>query len=82
MRCVTSRRADAPAGEKGGAQAEYDGYNFTTEDGLPSNEGNGGVSYVDSQGRIWFGSVGGVAVYDPAQEVPNHAADVLKAAAA
>ncbi|MBV9959862.1 MAG: response regulator, partial [Acidobacteria bacterium] len=50
--------------------AEYEVHNFTTEDGLPSNEGNGGVSYVDSRGRIWFGTVAGAAVYDPAQELP------------
>ncbi len=49
--------------------AEYDVYTFTTEDGLPSNEGNGGVSFVDSRGRIWFGTVGGAAVFDPTQEI-------------
>ncbi len=44
---------------------------FTTEDGLPSNEFNGGSSAVDSTGRIWGGTPAGVAVFDPAQEVPN-----------
>jgi signal transduction histidine kinase/DNA-binding response OmpR family regulator/ligand-binding sensor domain-containing protein len=57
--------------------ADYEVYTFTTEDGLPSNEGNGGVSYVDSQGRIWFGTVAGAAVYDPAQELAAEAVDHL-----
>ncbi|HEY0320639.1 MAG TPA: response regulator [Pyrinomonadaceae bacterium] len=57
--------------------AEYDVYTFTTEDGLPSNEGNGGVSLVDSRGRIWFGTVGGAAVFDPSQELSDHAASPL-----
>jgi signal transduction histidine kinase/DNA-binding response OmpR family regulator len=48
--------------------AEFDVYTFTTEDGLPSNEGNGGVSFVDSEGRLWFGTVGGAAVFDPSHE--------------
>jgi len=57
--------------------AEYDAYTFTTEDGLPANEGNGGVSLVDSQGRIWFGTVGGAAVFDPSQEVAHLATGPL-----
>ncbi len=56
---------------------EYDVYTFTTEDGLPSNEGNGGVSLRDSAGRIWVGTVGGAAVFDPAQELPDRAAKSL-----
>ena len=59
------------------AAAEYDVYTFTTEDGLPSNEGNGGVSLVDSAGRIWVGTVGGAAVFDPAQELSARAAKSL-----
>lgn len=49
--------------------AEYEVYTFTTEDGLPSNENNGGVSMVDSKGRIWAGTVSGAAVFDPAKEI-------------
>lgn len=49
--------------------AEYEVYTFTTEDGLPSNENNGGVSMVDSKGRIWAGTVAGAAMFDPAKEV-------------
>ena len=50
---------------------------FTTEDGLPANEGNGGVSLVDSKGRIWIGTVGGAAVFDPSHEIPKQAPSQL-----
>jgi signal transduction histidine kinase/ligand-binding sensor domain-containing protein/DNA-binding NarL/FixJ family response regulator len=63
--------------ENDGTQPEYDVYTFTTEDGLPSNEGNGGVSLRDSAGRIWVGTVGGAAVFDPSQELPDRAAKSL-----
>lgn len=53
--------------------AGYSVYTFTTEDGLPSNENNGGVSMLDSQGRIWTGTVGGAAVFDPLKEVKDQA---------
>jgi signal transduction histidine kinase/CheY-like chemotaxis protein/ligand-binding sensor domain-containing protein/HPt (histidine-containing phosphotransfer) domain-containing protein len=66
---LTPRYDDA----KGGGVVGYDVNTFTTEDGLPANEGNGGVSLVDSKGRIWFGGVGGAAVFDPAQEIPRQA---------
>ncbi len=42
---------------------------FTTEDGLPSLEFNGGASFRDARGRIWGGTVAGAAVFDPALEV-------------
>ncbi len=42
---------------------------FTTEDGLPSNENNGGVAFVDDRGRLWAGTVGGAAMFDPSLEV-------------
>ena len=48
--------------------AEFELYSFSTEDGLPSNECNGGASLVDHQGRIWIGTVAGAAILDPAQE--------------
>src|SRR6185295_1741774 len=67
---------NAAPGAKNG-QPDYDVLTFTTEDGLPSNEGNGGASLVDSQGRIWFGTVGGVAVFDPSQELSNEGASPL-----
>ena len=53
--------------------APFDVYVFTTEDGLPSNECNTGASMVDRRGRIWAGTIGGVAVYDPSREVDDRA---------
>lgn len=53
--------------------AEFRVETFTTEDGLPSSEFNGGSSTVDSAGRIWAGTPAGVAVFDPSQEVPDTA---------
>ncbi len=47
----------------------YDVYVFTTDDGLPSNECNTGASMVDSRGRIWVGTIGGAAVFDPSLEI-------------
>jgi serine/threonine protein kinase/ligand-binding sensor domain-containing protein len=49
--------------------SEYSIYTFTTEDGLPSNECALGASMVDSKGRIWAGTVGGAAIFDPSKEV-------------
>lgn len=49
-------------------RGEFTVYNFTIDDGLPSNECVAGSSLVDSRGRIWAGTVNGVAVYDPAGE--------------
>lgn len=49
--------------------AEYSVYSFTIADGLPSNECNRRSSMVDSQGRIWIGTIGGAAMFDPAKEV-------------
>jgi ligand-binding sensor domain-containing protein/anti-sigma regulatory factor (Ser/Thr protein kinase) len=37
-------------------------------DGLGSNEGNLGSCLRDSRGRLWFGTVAGVSVYDPSRE--------------
>jgi signal transduction histidine kinase len=46
--------------------ADFAVVTFTTGDGLPSNEGNQTASLVDRQGRIWFATLDGVAVLDPA----------------
>ncbi len=59
----------APRTEFENAATEYEIRNFTVEDGLPSNEGNGGASFVDSKGRIWGGTVGGATFFDPALEI-------------
>lgn len=37
---------------------------FTTEDGLPSNECNGGSALRDSEGRLWIGTVAGLGILD------------------
>jgi len=47
---------------------DYEVYTFTTEDGLPQNECVEGASMVDSQGRVWAGTVEGAAMFDPAVE--------------
>lgn len=44
-------------------------YTFTVEDGLPSNECDQGASLVDNQGRIWAGTVAGIAIFDPNLEI-------------
>ncbi len=41
---------------------------LTTDQGLTSNEMNAGASFKDSHGRLWFGSVGGLSVFDPSKE--------------
>ncbi|WP_437940526.1 ATP-binding protein [Sorangium sp. So ce341] len=51
--------------------AELAAYTFTTDDGLPSDECNQNGSFVDGRGRVWAGTSGGVAVLDPAEEVPD-----------
>lgn len=38
-------------------------------DGLSSIEGNLGACHRDARGRLWFGNVSGVSVYDPAREL-------------
>lgn len=55
----------------------YSVYTFTTEDGLPSNECIVGAAHVDSNGRIFAGTVGGVAVLDPSIEVEDIKPDAL-----
>ena len=44
---------------------------FTTGDGLPSNGCVQGASLVDSRGRIWAGTVMGVAILDPTTRLAN-----------
>ncbi len=48
-------------------RADYSVYTFTTADGLPSSESNIGASMVDSRGRIWVGTVKGIAMLDPSK---------------
>jgi diguanylate cyclase (GGDEF)-like protein len=41
---------------------------FTSEHGLPLNQGNRGAGLVDGRGRLWVGTIGGAAAFDPAAE--------------
>ncbi|OQA32372.1 MAG: Non-motile and phage-resistance protein [Acidobacteria bacterium ADurb.Bin340] len=43
---------------------------FTEEDGLPSNQCSPSASLVDDRGRIWFGTMLGLAQLDPREAVP------------
>jgi signal transduction histidine kinase/FixJ family two-component response regulator len=45
--------------------SDFSIYTFTTADGLPGNECDIGASMVDAAGRIWAGTVNGVAMLDP-----------------
>ncbi len=51
---------------------------FTTDDGLPNNECNAGASTVDSDGRIWAGTVLGASVFDPAREIIDYTPSPLR----
>ncbi len=48
---------------------EFDVTTFTTDDGLPNDECNTGASTVDHRGRIWVGTLNGIAMYDPRAEI-------------
>jgi len=41
---------------------------FTRDQGLTANEMNAGASFKDSDGHLWFGSVGGVTEFNPELE--------------
>lgn len=41
---------------------------FSSEHGLPLNQGNRGAGLVDARGRLWVGTIGGAAAFDPAAE--------------
>lgn len=47
--------------------------NFDTADGLPSNEMNGGAELRSSDGRLYFGGVGGVTIISP-DKLPRNTA--------
>jgi diguanylate cyclase (GGDEF)-like protein len=44
---------------------------FTTDDGLPSGDGQQGARTSDGQGRVWIGTARGLAMFDPRSEVPD-----------
>lgn len=45
---------------------------FTTDHGLPLNQANRGAGLVDDRGRLWVGTIGGAAAFDPAAEFRDH----------
>lgn len=47
----------------------FQSIHYTVEDGLPSQECDIGASLVDSDGRIWIGTIKGAAVFDSSQEI-------------
>ena len=53
---------------------------FTTDHGLPLNQGNRGAGLVDDRGRLWVGTIGGAAAFDPAGRVPRPAAETASPA--
>ncbi len=54
---------------RAGADVGFEAETFTGEDGLVSEEFNGGASFVDAAGRIWGGTPAGAVLFDPAAEV-------------
>ena len=61
----------------GVSATDYEIFPFTAEDGLPLNEGNRGAGVIDSRGRVWVGTIGGAAVFDPDAERPDRSPDLL-----
>ncbi|MBI3658559.1 MAG: diguanylate cyclase [Acidobacteria bacterium] len=57
--------------------AEYSVYTFTTEDGLAGLACNRGASMVDSQGRIWGGTLEGAVMLDPSKEILDRSSKPL-----
>ncbi len=53
---------------KRGQEKEF--LNYTVENGFPSNENNAHGGVVDSKKRIWFSTHRGLAVLDPAVDIP------------
>ena len=60
-----------PTRNLSGTGPEYEGFTFTTGDGLPSNGCTQGSSTLDSRGRIWTGTVLGAAMFDARQVVED-----------
>lgn len=51
---------------------------FTVRDGIVNNECNANAQFVDTHGRFWTGTLGGLMVHDPRQQSPDHDAKPLK----
>ncbi len=56
---------DDPGGKKATLET------FGLEDGLPSLECNRGAAFRDDEGRLWFGTLAGAAMFDPRRELPD-----------
>lgn len=68
-------RFDYGAYSSGQNSKEVPAFKLITQDqGLVANEMNAGASYKDSEGTLWFGSVGGLTQFDPSKEKVNRAA--------
>lgn len=59
----------------------YSKEEFSTEHGLPLNQGIRGAGRVDELGRLWIGTIGGAAAFDPAAEFRDHRPKRLRLAA-
>jgi ligand-binding sensor domain-containing protein len=67
-------RFDYNAYQSGRENAQSRAFKLITQDqGLVANEMNAGASFKDSDGRLWFGSVGGLTIFDPRKETVNNA---------
>ena len=51
---------------------------FTVRDGMVNNECNANAQFVDTHGRFWTGTLGGLMVHDPRQAKPDHDAKPLR----
>lgn len=75
---LTTNKGVARLSPKGRlADFDFNGYVFTTDDGLASNECIAGASFVDNAGIVWVGTVGGASMLDLRQEVADQTADKL-----
>lgn len=51
---------------------------FTVRDGMVNNECNPNAQFIDTHGRFWTGTLGGLMVHDPDEQKPDHDAKPLK----
>jgi signal transduction histidine kinase/ligand-binding sensor domain-containing protein/CheY-like chemotaxis protein len=70
---LTTNKGVARLTRRGEDDGDFLVETFTTEDGLPANECNGGAASVDGHGRIWVGTIAGLAMLDPSREIPSPA---------
>ena len=56
----------------------YDSRVFTRRDGLLHDECNTNAQLIDAKDRFWTGTLGGLSVYDPRSDKPDHVAKPLR----